>query len=58
VARTLGGAWRLLGVFGLLPGGLRDRLYDALARRRYRFFGRHDACVLPRPEWRARFIDV
>jgi predicted DCC family thiol-disulfide oxidoreductase YuxK len=58
IARTLGGAWRLLGIFGLLPSGVRNRLYDALARRRYRLFGRHDACVLPRPEWRARFIDA
>jgi predicted DCC family thiol-disulfide oxidoreductase YuxK len=58
IARTLGGAWRLCGVFRLLPAGVRRRLYDAFARRRYRLFGRHDACVLPRPEWRARFIDA
>lgn len=58
VAETLGGAWRLAGVLRLLPAGVRDRLYGAFARRRYRLFGRHDACVLPRPEWRSRFIDV
>ncbi|MEY4010594.1 MAG: hypothetical protein RLZZ93_1286, partial [Actinomycetota bacterium] len=32
-------------------------LYRLIARNRYRWFGRTDACMMPTPEIRARFID-
>ena len=57
VARYLGGVHHLLRPAFLLPRPLRDALYDAVARRRYRWFGRYDACLLPPPEVRARFLD-
>ena len=56
VMRRLGGAYRLLGVFRVLPKGLRDYVYDQVARHRYRVFGQHESCWLPRPEWRGRFL--
>ena len=58
VASYLGGFWKLLLAFKVLPTRLRDYFYDAFARNRYRFFGKYDACLLPPPEVRARFIDV
>jgi predicted DCC family thiol-disulfide oxidoreductase YuxK len=57
IARLLGGAWRLLLLLKVVPRTLRDAAYDALARRRYRWFGRAPACLLPRPEWRDRFVE-
>lgn len=57
VLAGLGGAWRLSGVLKALPRGLRDAAYRALARNRYRWFGRHDACHLPAPQHAARFLD-
>ena len=58
VARYLGGFWRLLAAPGwLLPRALRDRVYDFIARHRYRVFGKLDACRLPTPDERARFLD-
>jgi predicted DCC family thiol-disulfide oxidoreductase YuxK len=57
VAGVLGFPWRLAPVLRVLPRGLRDRGYDAVARVRYRLFGRHDQCPIPRPEWRQRFIE-
>ena len=56
VMRALGGAYRALGVLQVLPKGLRDGVYDLVARYRYRAFGRHESCWLPRPEWRGRFL--
>lgn len=51
----LGGGWRVLSGLGhLVPRRLRDALYDALARRRFRLAAR--ACLLPTPEERARFL--
>lgn len=58
VLRGLGDGWRLLSLFRFLPLALRDRGYDRLARNRYRWFGRTDQCVIPRPDIRARFIDL
>ena len=57
IAPHLGWHGKVLGVFALLPRAWRDRAYDAFARRRYRWFGRLDACPVPPPEVRARFLD-
>ena len=52
------GHGRLLGaVLRALPTRLRDRGYDAIVSRRYRLFGRLDACPVPGSEHRTRFID-
>ncbi|HEU4996833.1 MAG TPA: DCC1-like thiol-disulfide oxidoreductase family protein [Gemmatimonadaceae bacterium] len=56
LARYLGGVWAVAAaVARLVPRPLRDAMYDAFARHRYRWFGRADACELPSPEQRARF---
>ena len=56
VAKHLSGLWPLLGVLALVPTGLRDRAYDLVARNRYRWFGRQEACRVPTPELRQRFL--
>lgn len=58
VVDYLGGPWRALKAARILPGPVRDRLYDRFATIRYRVFGRHDSCPIPPPEVRARFVDV
>lgn len=56
--RALGGAWGVCAVLlWLVPRPLRDRVYDAVARRRYGWFAPHDSCRLPTPELRARFLE-
>jgi len=54
--RSVGGAWRLLGVFAALPGFVLDFFYGLVARRRYRMFGRYDECPVPPPEQRHKFL--
>ena len=56
VARRLGGLYSL--AFGLIavPPFIRDFAYDWFARRRYRWFGKKDACMVPTPEVRQRFL--
>jgi predicted DCC family thiol-disulfide oxidoreductase YuxK len=58
VAAYLGGLWKLFLAAKVIPGRLRDYLYDLFARNRYTFFGKYDTCMLPPPEVRARFLDV
>jgi len=58
VAGALGWPWKAATVVGALPTALLDRVYDFVARNRYRVFGRREQCLMPRPEWRDRFIDA
>jgi predicted DCC family thiol-disulfide oxidoreductase YuxK len=58
VARALGWPWRAAGLFGLLPTSVLDFSYDLVARNRYRLFGRHDQCLLPRAADRDRFVGL
>ena len=53
----LKGAWRWLAVIRFFPRAWRDWAYDAIALRRYRWFGRHPACPVPTAELRSRFLD-
>ena len=56
VLAGLGGAWRLALLSVLVPPFLRDPLYRFVARHRYRWFGRHEACRLPDPAQAHRFL--
>ena len=59
ILRDLGGLWRFTAaLFKLLPSGLRDSLYNLVARHRYRVFGRHDVCLVPDAKWAGRFLDI
>jgi predicted DCC family thiol-disulfide oxidoreductase YuxK len=39
--------WQWTWVFQFIPRVIRDAIYDLVARNRYRWFGRRDACILP-----------
>lgn len=56
VAEYLGGVWTAAGLLRLVPRPARDWAYDRFARVRYRWFGRYDACPMPPPEARGRFL--
>ena len=57
-AAFLGGIWRMAAAGWLLPRFIRNAIYDWIARHRYKWFGKKDACMLPSPELRERFLDV
>jgi len=57
VAGYLGGIWKLALAAYLIPRPVRDFLYDEFAKRRYRWFGKYDTCLLPPREVRERFLD-
>jgi predicted DCC family thiol-disulfide oxidoreductase YuxK len=54
---TVGGLWRIISWAGsLVPTPLTDIIYDLVAKNRYRWFGQLEACRMPTPEERGRFI--
>jgi len=57
VARSLGGAWSLLYAFIIVPRFIRDAVYNLIARNRYKWFGKKEACWVPTPELKKKFLD-
>jgi predicted DCC family thiol-disulfide oxidoreductase YuxK len=51
----LDGPWPALTLFAFLPRKLRDLLYSAFAKRRYKFFGA-TSCPLPDSRWDERLL--
>ena len=56
IARGLGFPWSLAVAFRVLPLGVRDRLYDVVARNRLRWFGSRESCYRPDPKFAGRFL--
>lgn len=49
--------WKWTQVFWVIPQFVRDALYNFIARRRYKWFGKRDVCMIPSPEVRNRFLN-
>ena len=56
IARRLKGAWPMLFAFIIVPPFIRNFVYDFIARNRYRWFGKKESCMMPRPEWKQKFL--
>ncbi len=58
VAAHLTGPVRLLRIGRFFPRKLRDALYNFIARRRYRWFGKREECRIPEPGIKDRFLEM
>lgn len=56
IARRLSGFWSWFYGLVFVPAPIRDFFYRLFARNRYRLFGKKDACMMPTPEVRQRFL--
>jgi len=56
VFRRLSGLWPLFYALVVIPRPLRDWAYEAFIARRYAWFGRKDACLVPSGELAERFL--
>ncbi len=57
IARQLDGLWSWLYVLKFVPQPLRDWGYRLIAKNRYRLFGKQEACRIPTPELKSRFLE-
>jgi len=57
IARRLRLPWPAAYAMIVVPRPLRDWIYNLVARNRYRWFGQREACMVPTPALRARFLD-
>jgi predicted DCC family thiol-disulfide oxidoreductase YuxK len=56
IAKGLDGLWPMFYAFKIVPSFIRNVAYDFIAKNRYRWFGKQEACMIPTPELNARFI--
>lgn len=57
ILSRLGGLWWIVSALRICPAVIRDAVYDWIARNRYGWFGRREACRIPTAEERAVFLD-
>lgn len=56
VASQLKGLWKSLYIFMIVPKFIRNAVYDLIAKNRYKWFGKTDACMIPTPQLKAKFL--
>jgi predicted DCC family thiol-disulfide oxidoreductase YuxK len=56
IAKKLGFPINLLVVFLIVPNFIRNWVYDYVAKNRYKWYGKREACMIPTPELQAKFI--
>jgi len=56
IAKELRGIYFLLGIFSFIPKSLSNKVYDYIAKNRYKWYGRKDECMIPTPELKAKFL--
>jgi len=57
ISRHLKFPWPLVYALIIIPRGIRDAIYQYIAKNRYRWFGKSDQCMLPSPELKGRFLE-
>lgn len=55
IFRSLDKGWPLFYVFIIVPPVIRDSIYDLIARKRYKWFGKRDECMVPSNDVMDRF---
>lgn len=58
VAKRLSGWIKILWVFLIVPKFIRDAVYNIIAKNRYKWFGKREACWVPTPELKSLFLDA
>ncbi|WP_294819348.1 thiol-disulfide oxidoreductase DCC family protein [uncultured Flavobacterium sp.] len=56
IAKQLGGVFPLMGAFSILPKWLSNKVYDYVAKNRYKWYGKKNECMIPTPEMKAKFL--
>lgn len=58
VCSYLGGWYKILNIFYIIPKFIRNFLYDLFAKNRYKFTGKYDACMIPDKATKDRTMEL
>jgi predicted DCC family thiol-disulfide oxidoreductase YuxK len=56
IGKSLKGYRTLSSLLYVFPKGIRNLVYDFVARNRYKWYGKKDACMIPTPDLQAKFL--
>lgn len=56
IAKNLGGFFHFGTLFKIIPTGLRNLLYDYVAKNRYKWYGKKESCMIPTAKLKAKFL--
>lgn len=57
VLSDLGGMWKILYAFLIIPRPIRDLFYNFIAKRRYKWFGKRNECMIATPALKEKFLE-
>lgn len=57
IAKDIGGILHLFRILYVIPKKIRDKMYDYVAKNRYKWFGKKSTCRIPSVQERALFLD-
>ncbi|SEF97579.1 thiol-disulfide oxidoreductase DCC family protein [Flavobacterium urumqiense] len=57
IAKNLGEIFYFAKLFSILPTSFNNYIYDYVAKNRYRWYGKKDACLIPTEEIKAKFLE-
>ncbi len=56
IAKSLGGFFHFGTLFRIIPNGIRNWVYDYVAKNRYVWYGKKELCMIPTPEIQSKFL--
>lgn len=54
--KDIGGIWKFLYAFIIVPEFIRNTIYNIVSKNRYKWFGKKDSCMMPNEKLRERFL--
>lgn len=57
IGQLMGYPKAVINILNIVPVGIRDAIYNVIARNRYKWFGRSESCPLPTKEQQKRMIN-
>ncbi len=54
--KDIGGFWRIMFLFIVIPKFIRDFFYSIISKNRYKWFGKLEVCLIPNNELKERFL--
>ncbi len=57
IVKSIGGIFYCLLIFRLIPIAITNKIYDFIARNRYRWWGKKKRCLVPTPHIKIKFLD-
>jgi predicted DCC family thiol-disulfide oxidoreductase YuxK len=56
IAKDLNGIYSFLSLLTVFPNSISNRVYDYIAKNRYKWYGKKEQCMIPTPELKSKFL--